>query len=392
MTFSALRPPLALSFVLFAVLAHGANAAENLADWRFSREIRLDTTPSGAAVAGDVANYPLAVRLTAEQLDFAQANPAGADVRFSDAAGTALPHSVEQWDAAAGAALVWVRIPLIRGNAADQLIHMHWGNPAAADASDSTAVFAAADGFVGVWHLADEGNANADNYKDATASVAHGTGVNTTAASRAAAALGPGLDLRYADRQWVKIDGEKRKLFDLTDRVTFSAWALARSFSNRGDESRRALPGYETIFAKGDNSWRLQKFGVRDWHNPPADLCEICVERAPRADLCVVGKTDMVTDQWYHFVGVHDHPEVRLYVNGALETVETFNDPWISGDHPVGIGNQSQFPEQGRNWDGLIDECRVMNVVKDDHWIKLDYESQRADGRLLAFGEIQSRP
>ena len=124
----------------------------------------------------------------------------------------------------------------------------------------------------------------------------------------------------------------------------------------------------------------------------PADLIEICVEKAPRADLCVVGKTDMVAGKWFHLVGVHDHPRARLYVNGVLDKEVTFDVQWTSGDHPVGIGNQSQFPQQGRSWDGLLDEARVMNVVKDEHWIKLDYESQREGQKFLTVGKAISRP
>lgn len=145
------------------------------------------------------------------------------------------------------------------------------------------------------------------------------------------------------------------------------------------------------MFAKGDNSWRIQKFGPRDWHKPPADLLEICVEKAPKGDLCVVGKTDMVTGKWFHFTGVHDHPQAKLYVNGVLDKVETFDEPWTSGDHPVGIGNQSQFPERGRAWDGVLDEARVIGAVKDEHWIKLDYESQREGQKFLALGKVQKR-
>ena len=145
------------------------------------------------------------------------------------------------------------------------------------------------------------------------------------------------------------------------------------------------------MFAKGDNSWRLQKFGIPSWHQPPADLIEICVEQPPRADLCVVGKTDMTTNQWFHFVGVHDHPKVRLYVNGVLDKEETFAIPWRSDDHAVGIANQSQFPDKGRQWDGVLDEARVMNVARDEHWIKLDYESQREGQRLITFGQTGKR-
>jgi hypothetical protein len=237
---------------------------------------------------------------------------------------------------------------------------------------------------VGVWHLADAGGMEEDGYKDATANAAHGTGVNMVRSSRAEARVGPGARFHYPANQWIRIGGVKRTIFDITNHLTFSIWAKANSYGNK-------VNGYETMFAKGDNSWRLQKFGIPSWHKPPADLIEICVEQPPRADLCVVGKTDMTTNQWFHFVGVHDHPKVRLYVNGVLDKEETFAVPWRSDDHAVGIGNQSQFPDRGRQWDGLLDEARVLNVVKDEHWIKLDYESQREGQKLLSFGKAQRR-
>jgi len=90
-------------------------------------------------------------------------------------------------------------------------------------------------------------------------------------------------------------------------------------------------------------------------------------------------------------VGVHDYPKARLYVNGVLDKEETFAVPWRSDDHAVGIGNQSQFPDKGRQWDGVLDEARVMNVARDEHWIKLDYESQREGQKLLNFGKMERR-
>ena len=142
------------------------------------------------------------------------------------------------------------------------------------------------------------------------------------------------------------------------------------------------------MFAKGDNSWRLQKFGVRGWHKPPADLVEICVEKDPKADLCVVGKTDMVTDQWFHFAGVHDHPQAKLYVNGVLEKAETFDGDWKSGDHPVGIGNQSQFPERGPLLGRRAGRGARLNVVQGR---PLDQARLREPARRAGAGEARTR-
>lgn len=377
-----------LCFALSCTLA----CADDYSKWRSYRALQLDTSAAGAAVSGDVANFPLAVALTAANFDFATAKPDGSDLRFgTDKDSAPLPHAIEHWDSAAKAALVWVKVPVVKGNSGEQWIFMQWGNPAAGSVANPPAVFAVKEGFVGVWHLDDAGSSEAGGYKDATANAADGTGMNLGPGSRVDARVGKGLALEHARNQWVKIDGDKRKLFDLTTHLTFSIWAKARSFSNKGDEARRSLPGYETMFAKGDNSWRLQKFGIRSWHKPAADLVEICVEQAPRGDLCAIGRTDMQLDTWYHFTGVHEYPHVKLYVNGQLEMVDKFAVPWTSGDHPVGIGNQSQFPDRGRAWDGVLDEARVLNVVKDQHWIKLDYESQREGQRFLKHGVTHRR-
>jgi hypothetical protein len=364
-------------------------AAEDVTAWKHSKSLKFNTTPNGADVSQDVQNFPVAVALNAANFDFSQAKPDGADLRFTNepTAGP-LAHSIEHWDATAQSALVWVKVPTIRGNSDSQTIHMHWGNAAAASTADSSAVFDTRDGWVGVWHLGDEPTDAAGGYKDATANAADGTGLRLKPDSRVDARLGRGVSLNHDDNQWIKVDSDKRKLFDLTNKLTFSIWAKARSYANKGNEAQRALPGYETMFAKGDNSWRLQKFGIRDWHKPPAELVEICVERlTPKGDLCDVGTTDMVLDTWFHFVGVHDHPQVMLYVNGRLDKLETFNSEWKTDDHPVGIGNQSQFPDKGRSWDGVLDEARVLSVPKDEHWIKLDFESQKENQRFLTFSE-----
>jgi hypothetical protein len=370
-----------------------ALAQDDLSKWRYWKTIKIDTTASGAKVKGEVKNFPIPVMLDTTNFDFTQAAKDGADLRFSKTAkGEPLPYSIESWDAAAKSAVAWVKLD-VKGNNKSQSFVMHWGNPEAKDAGDAKTVFNTKEGWVGVYHLNEAGNATEEGYKDATGNQAHMTGVNLDAASRGEGRIGAGVQLEYAKVQWLKLDHPKKKrAFDLTTRGTFSIWAKARSYSNKGDQAKKALPGYETMFAKGDNSWRLQKYGIKSWHKPPAEKIEMCVEQPPSADLCVPGTTDMVTGQWFQVVAVHDFPKAKLYVNGVLDKEDKFDVNWVSGDHPVGIGNQTQFPEKGRQWDGWLDEARVFNVVKDDNWLKLDYESQKEGSKLLVFGKAQERP
>ena len=126
--------------------------------WSYSQTITLDTTASGANVLEDVRQYPLAVLLDKSRFDFNQARADGADIRFFDSAGKALPHAIELWDKASGSAAVWVLLDLVKGNSKDQSIVMKWGHSSAPNISDSKAVFKRQDGFVGAWHLDEDGN------------------------------------------------------------------------------------------------------------------------------------------------------------------------------------------------------------------------------------------
>ena len=77
-----------------------------------------------------------------------------------------------------------MKVDSVAGNNATQSINMYWGNASAGDASDSRRC-SAADSFVGVWHLDEDGSTTAGGYKDASAAGNHGTGVQPRAAARA---------------------------------------------------------------------------------------------------------------------------------------------------------------------------------------------------------------
>jgi biopolymer transport protein ExbB len=355
---------------------------------RHARTITIDTTPAGANVPDDVEHYPLAVLLDRSRFDFGQARADGADIRFFGAGGKALPHAIEHWDRKAGSAAIWVLLDVIKGNSRDQSIEMRWGNPGAPDVSDSKAVFRRAHGFVGVWHLAEEGNTEPAGYKDASDHEAHGTGVGMMPGSRVDARIGKGTHLHNPAGQdaarWVRVTGEKAREFNPGPPITVSIWALGYSYPIRS---------YETIIAKGDTSWTLQ----RVQYGPGGGAQKIagqgyqtCV-RTPAYHLCAYNFAGqgLVTKEWLHFMVVFEEPGMKLYINGELNASESAG-PWNKGDHDLGIGNQTQHLGGRRQWDGILDEARVMQVARGRSWARLDYESQRQTPTLLEFGEVRT--
>jgi hypothetical protein len=358
--------------------------------WAYSQTITLDTTAAGANVPDDVRQYPLAVRLDNSRFDFTQARADGADIRFFDAAGKALPHAIELWDGKGGSAAIWVLLDLVKGNSHDQSIVMKWGNATAPDISDSKAVFRRQDGFVGVWHLDEDGNTAPGGYRDASEHEAHGTGVGMIPGSRVDARIGKGVHLDNPQGQdtarWIRVGGEKAAQFNPGPPITVSIWALGYSYPIRS---------YETIIAKGDTSWTLQ----RVQYGPGGGAQKIggqgyqtCV-RTPKYHLCAYNFAGqaLVTREWLHFMVVYEEPSMKLYINGKLNATESAG-PWEKGAHDLGIGNQTQHLEKGRRqWDGILDEARVMHGVRTESWARLDYESQRESPTLLRFGALARR-
>lgn len=351
----------------------------------YQKTLTLDTTASGAGVMMDVDKYPLAIQLDESNFDFAQAQPMGVDVRFEELDGTALPHSIEHWDAAGKTAALWVKLDKVVGNMAGQSIRMVWGVPGATATADSKAVFSNADGFYGVWHLDEDGNTTAGGYKDASQHEAHATGVNMIAGSRVTARIGKGIDLVNPQGQnsarWVRVEGAKATAFNPGDTaITVSAWALAHSYP---------ITSYETIMSKGDTSWSLQR--VQYDSGTGYQSC-LLAGSGSTYHFCIYNFAGQprVTEQWLHFMVVLDEPNMRLYINGNLNAMGS-GQSWNQGDHPLGIGNQTQFDGR-RQWDGIIDEARVMQAARSAGWAKLDFETQKAEQKALTYGASEPRP
>jgi hypothetical protein len=350
----------------------GEVGAPGFPGWRFSKVITMNTTAGGAAVMGNVENYPVAVALNAQNFDFTQAKALGEDLRFGAADGTPLPYHVEMWDQTAKVGAAWVRVPRVMGNSEAQSINMYWGNAAAGDAGDSKAVFSADAGFIGVWHLNEDGNTAADGYKDASAAGAHGMGMNMAAGSRIDARVGKGQKLVNAMEQWISV-AEPGTRFRPAQ-MTASIWGKADSFPGRSGPG-----GYDTIFSSGEY-WTVQKIGRgATW--------ESCFQHN-----CAIGRIPVSTNTWYHFTLVRSGNSHRLWINGVADGsggVATRADA-----KPLGIGNQTQYltnAGEKRSWNGTIDEARVLNVAKDGNWIKLDFESQKEGSKFLSFGATVPR-
>ncbi len=343
--------------------------------WKLSKRLYLNTTASGAEVADTVVNFPVLVRLNSGNFDFAGAKPDGSDIRFAKANGTPLPYEIEQFDASAGLAAIWVEVDTVYGNDSAQFMTMFWGNSNAASASNSAAVFDTSNGFQGVWHMQEPAGAMA---LDATLNHFDGTPSNP-APTVAPGMIGHAKQFDGADQSFDMVGTETSKLtFSEFGAYTVSAWVYADTLI---DSTAHLIvgKGHRNYYLKlystaGDEHWEFTEFHDRSgWE--------------------VASYAPAVSKAWKYIVGVRNENSQYLYLDGQL--VSTTNGYAVSDTLPrdtisdVSIGQYLNFVTESNQgfafFDGTIDEVRISNTARSADWIKLCFSNQNAVDQLLIF-------
>jgi Concanavalin A-like lectin/glucanases superfamily/Domain of unknown function (DUF2341) len=353
-------------------VAAGETAAVDRPAWTRARKLILNTSASGANVAGDVLGFPVLVRLDSGSFAFSQAQARGEDIRFAKSDGTALPYEIEQWDAGRGRAAIWVKMDKVAGNDPRQSIVMYWGNPAASGASDGAAVFdtSSAMGFQGVWHLSQPGG---DPVLDATANHYAGSPEGLTPASSRDGVVGDGYALDgVSSAIFINVPdtADNRLNFPVSGDFTLSAWVNADSSDSASgviwDKGYRVPTEYYLRLAGQDRF----VFSVSE----PTGYDE----RSAPTPLHV----------WRQVTAVRKGPQQYLYVDGAcVDSIGTYSSGNLAITHGGNfvIGRSAWTSKLFNYFRGGLDEVEASNRALDPDWIKLSHENQRSDARWVEF-------
>lgn len=136
--------------------------------------------------------------------------------------------------------------------------------------------------------------------------------------------------------------------FDITDNISLAAWVSVDALTQ----------DWQTIFCRGDWSWRLHREGSSDF----AAFHMSGLSNGYGAD---GGTTNIrLPKRWLHLVGTYKNGVgAMLYINGAVEA----SNPGVSGlintsgNDPVTIGAWINGGSLQRQWQGQIDEVRLYN-------------------------------
>ena len=328
-------------------------------------------------------NFPVLIRLTSSNFDFAQAKAAGEDLRFKKHDNSPLSYEIERWDAVNGRAEIWVKVDTVYGNDSTHSITMYWGNPSATSASSGGAVFDTSSGFRGVWHMADN-SANA-TVKDATGRnnglmMADSSELNTSSVSTSGVVGGAAVFHGRDNFQWVDL-GADRPFINGKQEITISLWMNADvntytskdlfGFSKGGvlsssqPESRASL-----ALSYGNIVLQSQAMDSDSSHN-------------------FTSTQTFIPQTWNYVVGIMkiSVDSIYLYVNGtqwiasSVDYNATATDMTNSSCSSIGadvLGKDQYF-------NGEIDEARLEDNARSPDWIKLSYENQKADDALVKW-------
>lgn len=335
-----MKTPLTLTAVLALSITLTGSAQAQYLGWMHSGAVFVLTTPEGADLpaSASVENFPLLVRLHKDFFDFRQAHANGDDLRFSSAKGDPLAYQIEEWDAKAGHASVWVRVPKIQGNAR-QVLKLHWGKPDAKPESDGKAVFNDSDGYLSVWHMT-------GTTKDEVGTLtAKDTGTTATAGVIGSARHFPA----------------QKGIFGGNRIPNYPSGGAAHSTEMwfRAEKPNATIIGWGNEGGGRGSKVRMQLRSPPHLHID-SDFSDVdAPQRVPLRE-------------WVHVAHTYADGIGRIYLNGVLaaEAKPTLN---IKSPARLWLGGWYD------NYDfvGDIDEVRISKVVRSAEWIKLQFENQK---------------
>ncbi len=335
-----MRPFRTICGLLLVFALQAASSRAQYDAWPRSGSVFILTTPEGADLpaTASVEGFPLLIRFNQDNFDFREAKADGSDLRFTDANGVMLPYQIEAWDSVRGEAVVWVRIPRIRGNSRQEL-RMFWGKLDATSESSAAAVFGGSNGYIGVWHLG-------DTVADETATLTSRNVDTTTTRGM----IGKGR--RLAGGQAIS-GGEKIADYPEGSAAhTTQAWFRAR-------RANVTIIGWGNEGGGRGSKVRMQLRGPTHVH---IDSFFADVDAPLRLPM----------NEWNHVVYSYANDEGKIYINGRLEgsarqklEIKSPARLWLGGWY-------DDF-----DFEGDLDEVRVSKVARSADWIRLEYENQK---------------
>ena len=368
--------------------------AERVADWwnpgwRRRRALQLDVS----GLTGSLSNFPVLVRVPADELEGTWSEREGADLRFF-----AGDHSVE-YDYEVddlgpdGRLVIWVRLPVLDTSVGMVDLWMYYDNPAAEPGAVPSDVWAAP--YVSVHHLGSDLLDSAGSHHGSS------TWEPPLCEGPCGPKLGTARDFEPELLHEVILDNPQD--YELVDDPYLESYTFTISLWLR--TSSLTETQWIPMVAKGDDSWRVHsndsaRIGMGLDCGHPA--CESVIAKGSNNyNPAVPLGYDVNDDQWHHFAAtfgyLQEPPEqpppfwepetrLRLYVDGEVAFDEELPFFLIPEDpQPVRIGHNANTQNRYR---GALDELRIAYGEKGPEWIAAEFAMVDQELMILAGSEL----
>ncbi len=341
----------AFASVVFATAARAESWWDS--EWTLRKQITVDTSATGVAIADSVGTTPVLLRLHDGNFTFGAAKDDGGDLRFvAEDDKTPLTYHIEKYDPVLNEAFVWVKIPDLKPGAKTTLwLYYRNAGTKAARADDPKGTYDA--DTVLVWHLAEHGGPAVD---------ASGNGHNAANASLAAdtAMIGTGL----------KLDGKTAVSLPVSPAL---AWAASGALTWSAWIKPAALAPNAVIFSRRDGATALV-IGV----NNGVPYVEVTGAAGPQRSATGV---PLAAGGWHHLAVVAGGGQLAVFLDG--EPYAT-----LAAALPA-LNTAAQLGATTGGFAGELDELEISKVARPAGFIKFAALAQGggdAAGKLLAFG------
>ena len=391
-----------VAFVIAPLFAGAAIDLTDIAPDGFAHGVVL--TVDGYAKNEDRAtltNFPVLVRISETGISGFDYDDVllsgGADIRFADANGNALPFEIDTWTNDA-TSLVWVTLPEMTNGTEFAMFY----GAAQSDANAFVATRHPWADYTGVWHMGDKGTGSSKTISDSTTNQLSGTTASSSSKLMADGAVGGARKIcastNSKNKEQISVslsDPNKKSVVDaLVPQFSVSLWYRIKESTETSIQWDYLIGRKPSEKANTSTGWAIQmsdppsntgegvKSGIRLWSS------ETTENAPPGSAIPVIGAATWTTVAWFKLDVVYDNSNYSLYLNGALVKSDALKGNAINGNSTIlGIGGAAS--EGGiRPFTGDMDEVRLRRGTASADWVAADYATQTS-ASFLSAGTVE---
>ncbi|MFX1552263.1 MAG: DUF2341 domain-containing protein, partial [Promethearchaeota archaeon] len=326
-------------------------------------------TIDNAMVSGshELINFPLLISILDEDL-YSKVQEDGDDIAFTYN-GAWLDHEIELFDqdynGTHAQLIAWISLPRL-STSENTVIRMYYGNSTMNSRQNPSKVWTK--NYKGVWHLKEDPSGPTPQFSDSTAYNNDGTAVNLFSSNQTSGKIDGGLIFNDENEACVNVSDDNS--LDLNSDMTISAWV--KTSDNE--------PDVDIVITKWSSNPPNQNYWFGKLNSNDFAFYVDSTQN-------VLMNLNLVNDNnWHYVVGVADSTNslLRIYLDGVQRNTAAYSGSSQTGTHFLNIGRSSGIIEQ--EWNGKIDEVRVLNTVRSADWLATEFDNQNDPQFFLTMG------